>query len=119
MDMARNFYRWDIRALVDMRITKVDVNTVRKIKIIQLRFRQLRTIKMRRIDDIMLNRELKKVLPLDPDPEKAKSAEIFKEYYEKAKNDPEYQSLKEQHIKQFGKEKFAFLNNILYPHNYE
>jgi hypothetical protein len=36
----------------------------------------------------------KKVLPRDPDPEKAKSAEIFYEKYELAKNNPTYQKMK-------------------------
>ena len=38
----------------------------------------------------------KKVLPRETDPEKAKSAEIFYEKYELAKNNPTYQQMKEQ-----------------------
>lgn len=44
----------------------------------------------------------KEVLPLDPDPEKAKSAEIFYRYYEKAKSDTRYQKMKTIHREQFG-----------------
>lgn len=36
----------------------------------------------------------KKILPRDPDPEKAKSAEIFYEKYQLAKNNPKYQTMK-------------------------
>lgn len=43
----------------------------------------------------------KKVLPLDHDPEKARSAAIFKEYYEKVKNDSEYQAKKKKHIDRY------------------
>ncbi len=42
------------------------------------------------------------VLPLEPDLEKAKSAEIFYKYYQKAKNDPVYCKQKELHKAQFG-----------------
>ena len=45
---------------------------------------------------------VKEVLPLDPDPEKARSAEIFYQYYEKAKTDEEYQQLKQAHQEQYG-----------------
>jgi len=38
----------------------------------------------------------KKVLPRDPDPEKAKSAEIFYEKYQLAKHNTTYQRMKEQ-----------------------
>ncbi|GAB5493284.1 MAG: DUF4385 domain-containing protein [Phototrophicaceae bacterium] len=38
----------------------------------------------------------KKVLPRDPDPEKAKSAEIFYEKYQLAKENPRYTAMKEQ-----------------------
>lgn len=39
----------------------------------------------------------KKVLPLDPDPEKAKAAAIFYKLYQKAKNDPVYLEMKASH----------------------
>jgi hypothetical protein len=45
---------------------------------------------------------MKEVLPLDPDPEKARSAEIFKKYYEQAKTDRIYQLLKQEHKEKFG-----------------
>ena len=38
----------------------------------------------------------KEVLPLDPDPEKAKSAEIFYKLYQKVKKDPVYIAMKEE-----------------------
>ena len=41
-----------------------------------------------------LKTKTKQVLPRDPDPEKAKSAEIFYEKYELAKNNPIYQQMK-------------------------
>ncbi|MCA9838748.1 MAG: DUF4385 domain-containing protein [Trueperaceae bacterium] len=40
----------------------------------------------------------KKVLPPDPDPQKARSAEIFYELYQKVLQDPVYLELKEQHL---------------------
>lgn len=42
------------------------------------------------------------ILPLDPDLEKAKSAEIFYDCYQKAKNDRVYCKLKEIHKTKFG-----------------
>ena len=42
------------------------------------------------------------ILPLDPDLEKAKSAEIFYGYYQKAKNDTTYSKQKELHKAHFG-----------------
>lgn len=44
----------------------------------------------------------KAVLPLDPDPEKAKSAEVFKSYYQQVKNDKTYQELKQKHKEKYG-----------------
>ena len=44
----------------------------------------------------------KVVLPLDPDPVKAESAKIFKQYYEQVKNDELYQELKEAHKEKYG-----------------
>lgn len=43
----------------------------------------------------------KKVLPLDPDPEKARSAEIFYQAYSKVKNDPAYLKAKAAHLALF------------------
>ena len=45
---------------------------------------------------------VKEVLPLDPDPVKARSAEIFHEYYSKAKNDSSYLEQKAAHQSKFG-----------------
>jgi hypothetical protein len=43
------------------------------------------------------------VLPLDIDPMKAESAKIFYALYEKAKNDPVYLEMKQQHQARYGK----------------
>ena len=39
----------------------------------------------------------KEILPLDPDPVKARSAEVFREAWLRAKEDPEYQRLMAEH----------------------
>lgn len=44
----------------------------------------------------------KKVLPLDPDPEKARAAEIFYEKYEQAKDNPQYVRLKRAWQEKYG-----------------
>jgi hypothetical protein len=41
-------------------------------------------------------------LPIDPDPVKAASALIFKEYWQKAEEDPAYRRLKADHMARFG-----------------
>lgn len=43
----------------------------------------------------------KQILPVDPDPLKARSAEIFYEVYQKAKNDPDYLRMKALHKEKY------------------
>ena len=42
------------------------------------------------------------VLPRDEDPVKAESARIFYERYVQAKNDPDYQQMRQAHRKEYG-----------------
>ncbi|MDA8597147.1 DUF4385 domain-containing protein [Candidatus Pacebacteria bacterium] len=44
----------------------------------------------------------KKVLPLDPDPEKAESAEIFYDFYTRANTDESYRALRAAHKELYG-----------------
>jgi len=44
-----------------------------------------------------VKRKTKKVLPVDPDPEKAKAAEIFYQKYQQAKDDPIYKQMITDH----------------------
>lgn len=41
------------------------------------------------------------VLPKEPDPVKAEAAEIFREYWERAKTDSDYQRLRQQHRERY------------------
>lgn len=43
------------------------------------------------------------VLPVEADPVKAESARIFYEYYARAKDDPDYLRLKQEHEMKYGK----------------
>ena len=48
------------------------------------------------------NKARQEILPLDVDPVKAKSAEIFKAKWQQAKTNLKYQQLKKQHLQKYG-----------------
>lgn len=58
--------------------------------------------KTKRNQEHHVKSRVKEVLPLDPDPQKAQSAEIFRTYYEQVKKDVTYQKLKEEHQNLYG-----------------